>query len=363
MKGFREKILGCLPQALMGNVLIGGAALMLGILLDGPKMYLELQTALAAFVVLLILYFALTVWSVSVFSKNNELITEGPYKYVRHPMYSAVIFLLNPALAILFRSWLLLLACILVYFIWRAALKSEERMLVQKFGDQFIEYRKKTPAFFPDLYSFNKLAFYSLVGLSVFAALFIFLNFSALYQRWVIWEGSGGITYDDPGKKTPSFSPSVSPGQSSGSYLPSYNPSSDSIVIPKININAPLIQATGSTQKELNAALNQGVIIYPGSAMPGQNGEVFLSGHSSIYPWVKTQYGQVFALLDKLEKGDVVSLVFNNRQHDYRITGKQVLNANQVKIQSGYEPKLTLMTCWPIGTSLKRLVVTGELIK
>lgn len=362
MQGFREKILGCLPQALVGNFLIGGTALMLGIVFSGPKMYLELETAVACFVVLLILYFALTVWSVSSFS-SRELVVDGPYKYVRHPMYSAVIFLLNPALALLFRSWLLMLAVILIYFVWRGAIKGEERILVQKFGEQFLDYRKKTPVFFPDLRSINKPAFYGLVGLAVFAAIFIVLNYSAFYQRWVTWDAPGEITYDAPEKKPFSSSRPSPDGQLPGVFSPNYNSSGDSIIIARINVRAPLVQAAGPTQKELNAALNRGVIIYPGSALPGQNGEVFLSGHSSIFPWVQTEYGQVFALLDKLEKGDVVSLVFNNRQYDYRITGKQVLNASQVKIHENYEPKLSLMTCWPIGTSLKRLVVTGELIR
>ncbi len=288
-------------------------------------------------------------------------------------MYAALIFLLNPALAILFRSWLLLFSVIFIYFIWRSAIRGEEKDLEEKFGDKFREYQAKVSPFFPNLLKINKFSFYILTGTAFFIGIFIILNYGALAQRWITWDSTGKITYDTPEKKKSPF-PSGQPGSSSApnlsvgpnggsNYQPNYNSNGNSIVISKIKINVPLVQASGTSQKELNAALNNGVIIYPGSAMPGQPGDVFLSGHSSIYPWVKTEYGQVFALLDKLVAGDTVSLIYNNRQYDYRITGKKVLQASEVKIQPTYEYRLTLMTCWPIGTSLKRLVVTGELIR
>jgi len=146
-------------------------------------------------------------------------------------------------------------------------------------------------------------------------------------------------------------------------YKASYTELTNSITITKINIKAPLVFPAGTSQKELNEALNRGVIIYPGSALPGQNGEVFLSGHSSIFPWVKTQYGQVFTLLDKLEPGDIVSLAYDHYQYDYRVTGKKILLPKEIVISNTKEPILTLMTCWPIGTALKRLVIKAELIK
>ena len=143
-----------------------------------------------------------------------------------------------------------------------------------------------------------------------------------------------------------------------------YNPGEDAVVIGRLGINAPLVSAVGGTsQKQLNDALNQGVILYPGSARPDQPGEVVLSGHSSIFPWVKTQYGQVFTLLDKLQPGDVISLVYSHRQYDYRVTGQEVLYPNQVKIANTERQVIKLTTCWPVGTAAKRLVVYGELVK
>lgn len=377
----KKNSLGCLPKAIFGNFLIGAAVLILSILLGGPKIYISLNAAIISFCALMVPYIAITWWSILSVSqgvKNQELITSGPYGLVRNPMYAAIIFILNPALGILFRSWLLILAVIPIYFIWRRCVISEESgSLAAKFGAAHDEYLKKTPRFFPNLRQINPFLSYGLAGLLIFSASFIFLNFNAIYLRWVVFEADGKITYDEPAPQKSIF-PSVQPNAEPGGdnyFLPSsspsapapgspeYNSNPNMIIINRLGVRAPLVLAGGTTQKELNEALNQGVIIYPGSAWPGENGEVVLSGHSSIYPWVKTQYGQVFTLLDKLQAGDTVSLIYNHRQFDYQITKQEILNPNQVKISSSDQPALKLTTCWPIGTSAKRLVVYGELIK
>jgi LPXTG-site transpeptidase (sortase) family protein len=381
-QGKTKEILNSLAKGIFGNFLISAAALTIDVLLGGPKIYIEPTSARWAFFVLLDLYVIITFWSIFTLIKNNssqKLITIGPYRYVRHPISSAIIFLLNPALAILFRSWLLFLAIIPIYFIWRKCAKKEDKYLAEKFSKNYYQYERITWRFLPNLWRVNKILFYIMSACSIFAVVFICLNFSAVYLRWVSYEKKPTkITYDDSIKTQPSpyyfqqmfESGSSRPSESqsvnqeiSSSYKPSYSEQVNSIIIYKINVQAPLVFASGTTQKELNNALNQGVIIYPGSALPGQDGEVFLSGHSSSYPWVKTQYGQVFTLLDKLEAGDIVSLIHNHSQYDYQIIGKQILAPKDTKITLTNEPTLTLMTCWPIGTALNRLVVRGELIR
>ncbi len=371
-----KNLLGCLPRAAGMNLLIGAAALILGILLGGPKIYISLTSAIIIFCVLLVFYLAITCWSVWALAcagQKEKLVTSGPYAFTRNPMYAAIIFILNPALAILFRSWLLILAIIPIYLSWRTCVRGEESgPLAAKFGQAHSDYMKSVPRFWPSFRKANPIFFYGIAGLLIFLVSFIYLNSSALYLRWVAWEIDGEIAYDKPVLQKALFPLSVSPSfyPSSFSNLPdnntyaaNYNASSNAIIITRLGIRAPLVSAVGTTQKELNDALNQGVILYPGSALPGQNGEVVVSGHSSIFPWVKTQYGQVFTLLDKLQVGDTVSLVYEHRQYDYQITGQKVFNPNQVKISETSEPLLKMTTCWPIGTSAKRLVVYGELIR
>ncbi|MBU4142476.1 sortase [Patescibacteria group bacterium] len=359
-----KNLLGCLPKAIARNLFIGAGALILGIMLGGPKIYISLPAAITTFCLLLVLYIAITWWSIGALARsgqNGALVTSGPYALTRNPMYAGIIFILNPALGILFRSWLLVLAVIPIYFSWRQCVRGEETgALAAKFGQAHLDYMKSTARFFPNLRLVHPILFYGAAGLLIFLASFIFLNSSALYLRWVAWEASGEITYDKPGKINSGFASNVSQpaGQSA-----SYNPGPNAIFISQLNVRAPLVNSAGPSQNEINMALNQGVVLYPGSALPGQAGEVFLTGHSSVFPWNKTEYGQVFTMLDELEAGDTVSLVYNNQQYDYQIIGKEILSPNQVKISATDEPRLALMTCWPIGTALKRLVVYGELIR
>lgn len=346
-----------MPKAIWWNFVIGALSLLLGIAFGGPKIYIEHSTAVVVFIIFLIAYTAIVWWSVLTLTKNKmreNLVTVGPYALARHPVYSGTLFILNPALAILFRSWLLMIALIPIYFVWRKNIRLEDQYLAAKFGQAHQDYRRAAWSLFPNLWRINKKAFYCLIGLAVFTTAFIMLNFPSVYLRWVVFEKTGEISYDEPGKKKSSWP---------AGHKANYTEKRDSVIINKLGLDVPLVPASGTSQSELNTALNQGVIIYPGSALPGQTGEVFLSGHSSIYPWVKTEYGQVFALLDKLEVGDVVSLVYDRYQYDYQITGKQVLSSKDTKITMTSRPTLTLMTCWPIGTAAKRLVVHGELIK
>ncbi len=361
-----KEILGCLPKALTFNFITGALALLLGVALGGPKIDISAGAANAVFIVLLLAYAAVTLWSILTLKKyrlRENLVVAGPYKFVRHPMYSAIVFLLNPALGIFFRSWLLLLAVVPIYFIWRHCVKTEDFYLADKFGDQWRAWQWRTGALFPRLWRINKILFFGFWGLAIFLLAFVTLNFSAVYLRWAVWEKTDEIAYDYNQSN-------IQPSSSFSAYpTPSAQPKNNfvsrpnSIIISQLDIDAPLVFAQGTSQKELNAALNQGVVIYPGSVLPGQNGEVFLTGHSSTYIWNKTPYGQVFTLLDKLKTGDVVSLIYENRRYDYRIISQEILSPSQVKISSTSESKLTLMTCWPIGTAAKRLVVRGELIK
>ena len=81
--------------------------------------------------------------------KNQKLITKGPYKFVRHPMYSAF-FLWVIAQGIFLSNWLILFAGVasfaLVYF---TRINDEEELMVKQFGKQYKDYMKKTNRLVP----------------------------------------------------------------------------------------------------------------------------------------------------------------------------------------------------------------------
>ncbi len=141
------------------------------------------------------------------------------------------------------------------------------------------------------------------------------------------------------------------------------------ISIEKISVNAPMIWSKSENEKALLEDLKNGVIHYPGTASPGQNGNMVISGHSSNYIWVKGNYNYIFKDLNNLEVGDLISVktVQNNGAaivYQYEITGKYIDAPDDERIfEETSQPTLTLSTCWPLGTTFKRLVIKAAMVK
>jgi len=58
----------------------------------------------------------------------------------------------------------------------------------------------------------------------------------------------------------------------------------------------------------------------------------------------------------------MVVVYLQKHKYEYRITNKYTAAPKDVRlIHSVSEAKITLMTCWPIGTNLKRLIIEGVL--
>jgi len=132
----------------------------------------------------------------------------------------------------------------------------------------------------------------------------------------------------------------------------------DRIVIPKLDVAAPLVDVQSSEPADVLAALERGVVRYPGTAEPGATGMTFLTGHSSNYAWSTGGYRAVFALIDKLEPGDPIVLVRGGGTYVYRVSGSRVVSAQDgsaLDVPDG--TTLRLMTCWPVGTTAQRLLV------
>jgi len=88
-------------------------------------------------------------WSATVsVQKDHALKIQGPYSYARHPMY--LNFLLHPiALLLMSQNWLL--AAVFTPWVLYAAsrVKREERLLIEEFGQTYVDYMQKVPAFGP----------------------------------------------------------------------------------------------------------------------------------------------------------------------------------------------------------------------
>ena len=140
-------------------------------------------------------------------------------------------------------------------------------------------------------------------------------------------------------------------------------PAENTISIPKINVKAPVVYEPSILEANVQKALENGVVHYGNTSNPGEAGNVAIFGHSSNDWWEPGNYKFVFVLLDKLAPGDQVTIDYNQRRYVYEVTGSKVVEPTDVSVlNKTSEPTLTLITCTPPGTSLRRLVVTAKQI-
>ncbi len=123
------------------------------------------------------------------------------------------------------------------------------------------------------------------------------------------------------------------------------------IVIPKINVDAPIIE--GVTWEDLK----KGVGHLPGSAFPGQRGNLYLAAHNDIF-------GEIFRYLDKLEPGDRYYIYAGDTKYTYEVREKRIINPTDVEVMLPTTgPVATLQTCYPYLIDTHRLVVVADLVE
>ena len=154
------------------------------------------------------------------------------------------------------------------------------------------------------------------------------------------------------------------------SYLPPVGPLGNRIVLPTLGLNVPIADVELDSlldenweqlEDDIQDALQDGVVHYPGTARPGQAGNFFITGHSSYYPWKPGKFKTVFARLHELNVGDEYFVYYNGDQFRYRITDKREVEPTNVSVldQPTNKRVSTLMTCTPLGTTLRRLIVSA----
>lgn len=136
-----------------------------------------------------------------------------------------------------------------------------------------------------------------------------------------------------------------------------------SLYIPKIAARSRVIDAVNvADETQYLAALKQGVAAAAGLAHPGQIGTTYLFAHSTDGPWNFARYNAVFYLLDRVENGDRVEVMYKNKLYKYQVVSKQILAASDTRylVPQTSQEILVLQTCYPPGTSWKRLVVEAR---
>ena len=153
------------------------------------------------------------------------------------------------------------------------------------------------------------------------------------------------------------------------------NPSSDAavgpesrLIIPKLNVDVPIIYGVNAADHNAQMkAMEKGAAhfsIAGANAVPGQVGNAVFSAHSSNDAFAPGDYKFVFAQNEKLVKDDIMYMHYQGKRYTYAVTKKEVVMPNEVsrvQIQTD-KPMLTLISCVPLGTAEKRLLVFAEQI-
>ncbi len=80
---------------------------------------------------------------------GNELVTDGVYAYVRHPLYLGLLLIVLSSPLIMNGIISLVYTYTFMPFVIYRRIKKEEALLLNRFGDLYLEYMKKVPAIFP----------------------------------------------------------------------------------------------------------------------------------------------------------------------------------------------------------------------
>ncbi len=224
---------------------------------------------------------------------------------------------------------------------------------------------------------FFKLA---VIGISVFLIVFILLNISAL----IGWFGYVRNQFTDADEITETqllMAKYHSEGLTPMVYANEYDHvtekdlyssevfssqaatvlGQDILSIPKINVKTPIVIGKSTVSKQILTDLQKGVLLYPGSALPGNGGSTVIIGHSSSNtPWNK--YSHVFSLLNRLESGDLIYINSGDASYVYQISAKKTGSVFTIA-SSDIKGDLILSSCWPVGTDNGRIVVTANLIR
>lgn len=127
--------------------------------------------------------------------------------------------------------------------------------------------------------------------------------------------------------------------------------------VPKLKIqNAPVLVDSND--------LSKGLAHLPGSALPGEKGNVFISGHSAIRPSFSIKQA-LFSNLTDLKVKDQIIVDTPGSKFIYEVIGFKIVDPSDLSVISVPDTMgryISLMTCVPPGLNFKRLVVLGNMI-
>lgn len=175
----------------------------------------------------------------------------------------------------------------------------------------------------------------------------------AQFERAVLGQGEESDLATEPidYTKASTWFPSASP-QIRASKISHYN-----ISIPRLGIEEAVVEVGGED-------LMKSLIHYGGTALPGEYGNGAIFGHSVLPQFFNPRdYRAIFSTLPTLKVGDQILVDFDGIIYRYQIEEMVEVGPDDISVlEQAYDGRyLTLITCVPPGTYLRRLVVRARL--
>lgn len=103
----------------------------------------------------LFLWVIILSWSILYLGRKIGIavVTKGPYRYVRHPIYTSEIFFGWLIVFFILNTWLALVCMVITFYLAHHYVNYEEDLMHKEFGEQWIEYAKRTPKLIPSFSS------------------------------------------------------------------------------------------------------------------------------------------------------------------------------------------------------------------
>lgn len=137
------------------------------------------------------------------------------------------------------------------------------------------------------------------------------------------------------------------------------------LTINKIGLTTPIIENVSVNNRgEYESALLEGVAMAKGTAgLESTKGNSFIFGHSSNLSLHPSRYDTIFASLPQLTPRDTIDLSIAGRNTEYQVVVSKAIKPDEVQyLRSDGQRMITLVTCWPLGTTYKRWVVQATKI-
>jgi LPXTG-site transpeptidase (sortase) family protein len=144
--------------------------------------------------------------------------------------------------------------------------------------------------------------------------------------------------------------------------LPSVAPETSVLEMKLLEDPLPLVFSETLDEPKLQEYLKEGAVVLPLGTTFGEKGNVVITAHSTG----TTSFGPyrfAFAKLSELKAGDEFTIRTPKGTFTYKVFGDEIVWPTEVdKLPNDDRSTVTLVTCWPLWTNFKRLLVHGELV-